>query len=74
MHAIPPEVAADIEIASPPEVREDTPIKLLFTVADPVQAAARLERLGAMVLRRPWGGVDVVDPEGNVFGLIAASA
>lgn len=45
-------------------VREETPIKLVFD-AD----VARLESLGVRLLRRPWGGVDGVDPEGNVFGI-----
>lgn len=75
LHAIPAEIAATIEIGDPPEVREDTPIKLLLSLpagADLDAALTRIEALGATVLRRPWGGADVVDPEGNVVGLRAA--
>jgi catechol 2,3-dioxygenase-like lactoylglutathione lyase family enzyme len=45
-------------------VREETPIKLVFD-----GEAAELERRGVRLLRRPWGGCDGVDPEGNVFGI-----
>ena len=47
-------------------VREETPIKLVFD-----GDVGRLEGLGVRRLRRPWGGVDGVDPEGNVFGIVA---
>ena len=47
-------------------VREETPIKLVFD-----GDVGRLEGLGVRLLRRPWGGVDGVDPEGNVFGIVA---
>lgn len=47
-------------------VREETPIKLVFEVD-----VARLESVGVLLLRRPWDGVDGVDPEGNVFGIIS---
>ena len=69
LHAIPAHIAAGIEIASPPQAREDTPIKLIFEVDDPDAERLRLEALGVIVLPRPWGGLDFLDPEGNIFSL-----
>lgn len=71
LHAIPEEFATDIVISLPPVVREETPYKLLFGVADVEGEAARLEAAGVTVMRRPWGSCDAVDPEGNVFGFCA---
>jgi catechol 2,3-dioxygenase-like lactoylglutathione lyase family enzyme len=64
LHAIPAPIAEGIVIG---EVREETPYKLIF-VAD----RERLVAHGARLIERPWGGVDGVDPEGNVFGLFVA--
>ncbi|MBM3759455.1 MAG: VOC family protein [Acidobacteria bacterium] len=69
LHPIPPSIAATIEIASPPVPREDTPIKLIFAVPDIDAARRNLEQLGAEILVRPWGSIDAVDPEGNIFSL-----
>ncbi|MCX6603939.1 MAG: VOC family protein [Acidobacteria bacterium] len=69
LHAIPPHIAGQFEITSPPEPREDTPIKLIFSVPDVPAACQRLTALGAVIIPRPWGGFDALDPEGNVFGL-----
>jgi catechol 2,3-dioxygenase-like lactoylglutathione lyase family enzyme len=69
LHAIPPEAASDIEIATPPSPRERSPVKLTFEVADVDQERSRLAALGATMLQRPWGGWEGVDPEGNIFGL-----
>lgn len=71
LHAIPPEIAATIAITDPPAPREDTPIKLVFSVPDLDAARARLAALGATCAVRPWGACEVVDPEGNVFQLSA---
>ncbi len=73
LHAIPPHIAEAIVIESPPAVREETPIKLIFPVADLEAVSAKLEALGAPVTRRPWGACDCVDPEGNVFQIAAQS-
>ncbi len=68
LHAIPSEIAEDITIASPPQPREDTPIKLVFVVSDVESERARLVSLGVRMSEvRPWGSCDGVDPEGNVF-------
>jgi predicted enzyme related to lactoylglutathione lyase len=32
----------------------------------------RIEAMGLPLLRRPWGGTEVCDPEGNVLALCAA--
>lgn len=70
LHAIPPHVAAGITVTSPPEVREDTPVKLIIDrwASDPIDAAT-VTGLGGRVLERPWGNSDYADPEGNVFGV-----
>jgi predicted enzyme related to lactoylglutathione lyase len=67
LHAIPAHIAAAIKIASPPVAREDTPIKLMFEVDDLEGELTRIEALGVSVIRRPWGVLDVVDPESNIF-------
>jgi predicted enzyme related to lactoylglutathione lyase len=69
LHAIPPDIAAQIEIATPPRPRGQNPIKLIFSIDDVESTRARLEALGATMVQRPWGAWDGVDPEGNVFGL-----
>ena len=71
LHAVPPHVAELIEISVPPEIREDTPYKVVVEVTDVAGALVRLHADGAIVIERPWGGTDLVDPEGNVVGLIA---
>lgn len=76
VHAIPPAIAAGIVIASPPERREETPIKLLLPVADLATARAAAAELGGE-LNGPdleWRFADLTvcdghDPEGNVFQL-----
>lgn len=74
IHAIPSEIADTFEIADPPEVREETPIKLLFTVAGIDEARALAAPLGGWLqpAEREWESAnglvcDGVDPEGNVF-------
>ena len=46
LHAIPPAIAAGVEIASPPRAREQSPIKLTFDVPDVDAALARIEAMG----------------------------
>jgi extradiol dioxygenase family protein len=71
LHAIPEDIANQIEITSPPRVRGQNPVKVIFEVEDLQAELARLEGLGVMLIERPWGSWDGVDPEGNVFGLRA---
>lgn len=69
LHAIPASIAETIVITDPPAIREETPIKLVFETADAAAEAARLEQQGVILIQRPWGSWDGLDPEGNVFGL-----
>lgn len=76
LHAIPAHIAESISISEPPEVREETPIKLFFPVASIAQARASSPALGGRVwpVEREWEfrGMrvcDGYDPEGNVFQL-----
>jgi len=71
LHAIPPEMASQIEIATPPRPRGQNPVKLIFEVDDVDAERARLELLGVTMVQRPWDAWDGIDPEGNVFGLRA---
>jgi predicted enzyme related to lactoylglutathione lyase len=75
LHAIPAHIAADITISDPAEAREETPIKLIFEVADLDAARARLALHGAQLMTvSAWGSCDGLDPEGNVFQLVASNA
>jgi len=71
LHAIPEEYARDIQIASPPSVREANPIKLIFAAENVPAERARLEAMGVPMTQRAWQNpaesCDGVDPEGNVF-------
>jgi predicted enzyme related to lactoylglutathione lyase len=69
LHAIPAALAAGIRIDSPPRPREHGGSKLTFAVRDVDTTLASIEAMGLPILRRPWGGVEAVDPEGNVFAL-----
>src|SRR5687767_6326311 len=69
LHAIPAEIAAGIPIETPPAPRELSATKLTFQVADVDATLSKIEARGLPLLRRPWGGVEAIDPEGNVFAL-----
>ncbi len=71
LHAIPPAAAGQLKTSSPPEPREQAPTKLSFEVQDAASEIRRLESLGVPLVRRPWGAVDGIDPEGNVFGIVS---
>ena len=71
LHAIPSPYADSISIDDPPTVREGTPVKPIFFVAD---VAAAREELTSRGVRRANADAglsdeldDFVDPEGNVF-------
>lgn len=72
LHAIPPAIAAGISIDSPPRPRGGGGVKLTFAVRDVEATLASIEAMGLPLLKRPWGGVEAVDPEGNVFALSAS--
>lgn len=67
LHAIPAEIAQRIQIAEPPVAREETAIKLVFRVTDVAIARTRVAEHGGFIVNAH----DAVDPEGNVFRLIA---
>lgn len=76
IHAIPAQIAAQIEITVPPQRREDTPIKLGFLVASLAEARVRAATLGGQIdpVEREWEfrgsrRCDGHDPEGNVIQL-----
>jgi predicted enzyme related to lactoylglutathione lyase len=73
IHAIPKQVAETIAIAVPPEIREETPIKLCLPVSSIAEARAKAAALGGKVRSQDqeWNGSDFracdgYDPEGNV--------
>ena len=73
---IPKRIADTIDIATPPEPREDTPLKLVFGVEDIAHARDRASELGGSMntAEREWEFEDTkvcdgYDPEGNVFQL-----
>jgi catechol 2,3-dioxygenase-like lactoylglutathione lyase family enzyme len=72
LHAVPPEIADQIDISSPPRPREENPIKLSLEVADIALECQRLKSLGVPIVKRPWGSYDWVDPEGNIFAICSA--
>lgn len=67
LHAIPEEIARDIVVASPPRARSETAIKLTFDVTDLAAARAAIADAGGVVLEND----DALDPEGNVFRIVA---
>jgi catechol 2,3-dioxygenase-like lactoylglutathione lyase family enzyme len=69
LHAIPAAIAAGISVESPPVVRAQAGTKLTFVVADVEATLATIENSGLPLLNRPWGSIEAVDPEGNVFAL-----
>jgi len=79
LHTIPPRHAREISITTPPRAREETPFKLVFEVDDVAAMRRRLgTRGGTMFEPRaaggdPVGACDGLDPEGNVFQIVAAS-
>ena len=73
LHGVPPRVAATIEISSPPKLRIDTAVKLVF-VANISEARLSAPALGGGVNpkkkefeARGFRACDGHDPEGNVI-------
>jgi len=69
LHQIPQEIAVNIEISDPPQERRRSPAKLFFAASHVPTEEARLRSLGVPEMKRPWGTIDWLDPEGNVFSL-----
>jgi predicted enzyme related to lactoylglutathione lyase len=81
IHGIPKEIAAQILITTPPEVREDTPIKICLPVRSIERARKKAAPLGGKVgakdkewEARGFRACDGYDPEGNVFQVRAGAA
>jgi catechol 2,3-dioxygenase-like lactoylglutathione lyase family enzyme len=72
LHGVPAPIAATMEIDSPPRAREQSAAKLTFSVPDVESTLAAIAAAGLPVFRRPWGGTEACDPEGNVIGLRTA--
>ena len=72
LHAIPSAIATGIRIDSPPRPREQSSAKLTFAVQSVDATLQKIEQMGLPLLRRPWGGTEAVDPEGNVFAVTAS--
>jgi predicted enzyme related to lactoylglutathione lyase len=73
---IPEPVASQIEIATPPQARTRTPLKLAFVVASIEKSLEATRALGGRVKEdakrwqfRGHALQDAVDPEGNVYQL-----
>lgn len=74
LHALPPAYAERVQITTPPQPREDTALKLFFTVESLAEARERATALGGIVFDDEWAGPrfrvrNACDPEGNVFQL-----
>jgi len=73
IHAIPAAVAAKVEIASPPVLREQVPVKLFLPVRSLAQARVNAQGSGGAIKSAEfeWSAADFTacdgnDPEGNV--------
>ena len=72
IHAVPPDVAATMEIATPPVPREEQAVKLFFTVPSLAGAASVAASLGGSLFGPEYAGPGFTvrsgcDPEGNVL-------
>jgi len=74
VHGIPKKIAATIKINIPPEIRDQTPLKICLPVTSIEQARSRAAELGGCVgpktkewVARGFKACDGNDPEGNVF-------
>lgn len=78
LHALPPHVAEDIDVESPPKLRDETFYKLCFSTDD-LEATrdAILTHGGRAQTPWEWGGrryCECSDPEGNVIQIFQPNA
>lgn len=71
LHALPPRIADEIELTSPPRWRDDTAYKVCFEVADLDAQRKRITDHGGQV-KEPWTWegtrfCECADPEGNAL-------
>jgi predicted enzyme related to lactoylglutathione lyase len=76
LHAMPPHIAAEVHIATPPAVRDEQALKPFLTVPSLPDAEARAVALGGLVIGPVWDAPGLVtrnvcDPEGNIVQLRA---
>ena len=74
VHAMPPDRASQVVVTSPPLRREQSALRLFFTVPRLQDARATAARLGGAVFSEMWHGpgfrvCNASDPEGNLFQL-----
>lgn len=72
VHAMPPDIAAQVVVASPPQLRDNAAIKFFCTVPSLAAAQEEAAGLGGQVFPEQWQGPGFVvrnacDPEGNIF-------
>lgn len=75
LHALPPPIADDIELTSPPRWRDDTAYKVCFEVTDLDAQRMRIADHGGQV-KEPWTWegtlfCECADPEGNALQIFA---
>lgn len=74
IHALPAEIAARVNIGTPPQRRADVALKFFVTVAAIAEAQSAAQALGGQVFDERWQGpgfaaCNAMDKEGNVFQL-----
>ena len=74
VHAMPPHLAADVQLASTPPSREQAAFKFFYTVPSLAAATGTAATLGGDVRPEQWSGLgfvvrNAIDPEGNIFQL-----
>jgi len=79
IHSIPAKIAKTISLQSPPEAREDTPIKPVFDVDSLATALEKVSLKGGVVTGRTFAlnGLtrhDVLDSDGNIIQLRGPSS
>jgi predicted enzyme related to lactoylglutathione lyase len=81
IHGIPKRSTETIEITTPPEVREETPIKICLPVSSSEGSRTKAAELGGRIgaKNKEWSArgfraCDGHDPEGNVFQVRESAA
>ena len=79
VHAMPPQVAAQVSISHPPQLRDTAAIKFFSTVDSLASAQDTAHTYGGQVFPEQWQGPGFVvrnasDPEGNIFQLRQGAA
>jgi len=81
VHGIPKAIAAEILITTPPQIREETPIKICLPVSSIEFARTKAAELGGRIgpkakewAARGFRACDGNDPEGNVFQVRESAA